>query len=207
MGGFRILPRMVAAMLLTLSLASCYIPDKFRSELRISRYGDYALTYEGDLIYAPIMHDYADGKVTADNEEERNNNIYKDLVRDTAIKSIQRNGKGRFHIKYDRTGQLAPVQLISLLRRDARLIAMKSNEDGTIIVAANSVKPSDAQAMAELGITMQGEFRVTTDANVIRHNAGEVRPFGQYRVYIWKIENALSPAPHLVFTRDAAPGR
>ena len=206
----RVLPmlkRVMAVALMTFALSSCYIPDKFKSELRLSRYGDYALTYEGDLIYAPIMHDYAEGKITDENEEERNSNIYKDLVRDTAIKTLQRVGKGRFHIKYDRTGHLEKVQLIALLRRDARLIAMKSNEDGTIIVAANAVKPADAQAMAELGITMQGEFRITTDATVLRHNANEVRPFGQYRVYIWKIENPLSPAPNLVFKRDIAPGQ
>jgi len=199
--------RFAAALALTLSLASCYIPDGFQSELRLSRYGDWALTFEGDLIYAPILHDYAAGKITPENEEQRNQNIYKDLVRDPAIKDIKRVGKGRFHVSYERMGRLGKVQLTALLRRDARLLALKSAEDGTISITGNGVKPSDAQRMAELGINMRGEFRITTDAMVLRHNANEVRPFGQYKVYIWKIENAFSPSPILVMQREDDPQR
>lgn len=199
--------RIAAAFALTLGLASCYIPDNFHGELRLSRFGDWALSYEGDLIYAPILHDYADGKITAENEDERNQNIYKDLVRDPAIKDIKRGGKGRFHVKYERMGRLGKVQLSALIRRDARMLALKSAEDGTIAIAANGVKPSDAQRMTELGINMRGEFRITTDANVLRHNAAEVRPFGQYRVYIWRIENAFSPPPMLVMQRENDPQR
>lgn len=199
--------RLAAVLALTFSLASCYIPDNFHSELRLSRYGDWALSYEGDLIYAPILHDYAGGRITAENEDEKNNNIYKDLVRDPAIKDIKRAGKGRFHVKYERMGRLDKVQLSALIRRDARLLALKSAEDGSITVAGNGVKAGDAQRMTELGISMRGEFRITTDGNVLRHNATEVRPFGQYRVYIWKIENAFSPPPHLVLQRENDPQR
>ncbi|MGE5515818.1 MAG: hypothetical protein ACM31D_08335 [Bacteroidota bacterium] len=199
--------RMVAVVALTFGLTSCYIPDNFHGELRLSRFGDWAMSYEGDLIYAPILHDYAEGKITAENEEERNNNIYKDLVRDPAIKDLKRDGKGRFHVKYERMGRLGKVQLSALIRRDARLLALKSAEDGTIAIAGNGVKASDAQRMSELGISMRGEFRITTDANVLRHNATEVRPFGQYKVYIWKIENAFSPAPHMVIQREDDPQR
>lgn len=199
--------RALAVVALTFALSSCYIPDKFRGELRLSKYGDYALSYEGDLIWAPILHDYAEGKITPENEEEKNNNIYKDLVRDPAVKDLRRAGKGRFHVKYERMGRLKKVQLTSLLRRDARLISLKSNEDGTIVIDANGVKAGDAQRMAELGIGMEGEFRITTDANVLRHNASEVRPFGLYKVYVWRIENALSPTPTLVMLRDDDPAR
>jgi hypothetical protein len=199
--------RILSVVALTVLVSSCYIPDKFRGELRLSKYGDWALTYEGDVIYAPIMHEYANGKITPENEAERHNNIYKDLVRDIAVKDLKRTGKGRFHLRYERGGRLGKVQLTSLLRRDARLISLKSNEDGTIIIDANGVKASDAQRMAELGIGMEGEFRITTDANVLRHNATEVRPFGLYKVYIWRIENALSATPTLVMLRDPDPNR
>ncbi|MBX9633736.1 MAG: hypothetical protein K2X44_02035, partial [Magnetospirillum sp.] len=63
--------RIAAILTLTVALSSCYIPDKFQGELRISKYGDWALNYDGDLIFAPVLHDYADGKITAENEEER----------------------------------------------------------------------------------------------------------------------------------------
>ena len=194
----------LAAVLL---LSSCYIPDKFKSELRLSRYGDYALSFKGDLLWAPILDDYRKGKVTIENEQEKLDNIRKDLIRDIAVRKMESRGKGRFAVEYDRAGRLQKVQLIALLRRDARLLAMRSMENGVIVIHANAMKPSDAQIMAEMGLTMEGEFRITTDGNVVEHNATEVRPFGTSRVYIWKIENPLSPMPHLVMLRDNDPGR
>ena len=194
----------LAAVLL---LSSCYIPDKFKSELRLSRYGDYALSFKGDLLWAPILDDYRKGKVTIENEQEKLDNIRKDLIRDIAVRKMESRGKGRFAVEYDRAGRLQKVQLIALLRRDARLLAMRSMENGVIVIHANAMKPSDAQIMAEMGLTMEGEFRVTTDGNVVEHNATEIRPFGTSRVYIWKIENPLSPMPHLVMLRDDDPGR
>lgn len=199
--------RFVAALVSLLALSSCYVPDKFRSELRLSRFGDFALSYEGEMIYAPILHDYANGKITPENENERLENIYKDLIRDPAFKLVERAGKGRFKVKYERMGRLGKVQLNAYIRRDAKLLSLKSTKDGGIIVDANGVKPSDAQKMSEIGVGMEGSFRVTTDGNVLKHNATEVRQFGLYKVYIWKIENPLSPMPFLVMLRDDDPTR
>jgi hypothetical protein len=193
---------------LLLVLSSCYIPDKFRSELRLSRYGDYSISFQGDLLYVPILHEYAEGRlndpVEAAAHEE---NIRRDLVRDIAFQKIEPKGRGRYSVKYERQGRLGQVQLVALIRRDARMLALRSVENGAILIAANSIKPSDAQAMAELGLGMEGEFRVTTDANVVQNNATTVRDFGKYRVYVWQIENALSPMPHLVILRDPDPQR
>jgi hypothetical protein len=188
-------------------LPSCYIPDKFKSELRLSRYGDYSLTFKGDLLWAPILDDYRKGKVTIENEQEKLENIRKDLIRDNAVRKMEPRGRGRFAIEYERDGRLGKVQLVALLRRDARLIALRSKENGMIAIHANSLKPSDTQIMAEMGLNMEGEFRITTDANVVENNATEVRLFGVYKVYIWKIENPLSPMPHLVMLRDDDPQR
>jgi hypothetical protein len=194
----------LAALLL---LSSCYIPDKFRSELRLSKYGDYSLTYKGDLMYAPILDDYRKNKVKPEDEAERQENIRRDLSRDIAFRKIESKGKGRFSVEYERVGRLEKVQLTSLIRRDARMLSMRSKENGAIFIKANAMKPSDAQILADLGLNMEGEFRITTDANVVKHNATVVKPFGTAKVYIWKIENALSAMPELVMIRDPDPNR
>lgn len=190
-----------------LLLSSCYIPDKFKSELRLSKYGDYSLSFKGDLLYAPILDDYRNNRVKPEEEAERQENIRKDLSRDIAFRRITPMGKGRFNVEYERVGRLGKVQLTSLIRRDARMLSLRSLENGAIVVRASSMKPSDAQILAQLGLNMSGEFRITTDANVVKHNATEVRPFGTAKVYIWKIENALSPMPELVMIRDVDPER
>ena len=203
----KLVTMLAAGCALMLVLASCYIPDKFRAELQFSRYGDYRMTFDGEVMYAPMMHDYAEGKITPEDEPERLEIVHRDLARDPAVKSIESLGKGRFKVHYQREGTLGPNQLIALFRRDAALIRMKSMPDGRIFIAANGIKPSDAEAMAKFGVGMQGEFRITTDANVVAHNAAEVRPFGAYQVYIWHIDNPLSPMPHMAIMRDADPAR
>lgn len=199
--------RTFAILPLLLALSSCYIPDKFKAELRLSRFGDYALTFDGDLLYVPLLHDYEAGNVKPEQEAERLDNVRADLVRDQAVKSAISQGRGRFAVHYERSGYLGRNQLSAILRRDARILMLKSKPDNQIIIAANGIRPTDAQALSRAGITLQGEFRVTTDANIVRHNATEVRQFGAFKVYIWKIENALSPMPKLVMIRDIDPTR
>lgn len=197
----------MAALAVMFALSSCYVPDKFRSELRLSKYGDWALSYDGELVWARILHDYADGKITPENEGPRHENLYNDLIRDPGFKSVERTGKGRFKVRYERMGRLGISQLSALPRRDTRILGLKSNEDGSIFVTGNGVKSSDAARMAELGIGMVGEFRVTTDAKVLHHNSYDVRSFGAYTVYVWKLENPLSPSPRLVILREDDPSR
>ncbi|BAE51195.1 hypothetical protein amb2391 [Paramagnetospirillum magneticum AMB-1] len=197
----------IGVMAAVLLLSSCYIPDKFRSELRLSKYGDYSLTYKGDLMFAPILDDYRKNKIKPEDEAERQENIRRDLARDIAFRKIESKGKGRFAVEYERVGRLEKVQLTSLIRRDARMLSLRSMENGAIVVKANAMKPSDAQILAELGLNMEGEFRITTDGNVVKHNATQVKPFGAAKVYIWKIENALSAMPELVMIRDVDPER
>ena len=97
-----------------MAVSSCYIPDKFNSELRISRYGDYSLTYKGDLLWGPILGEYRQGNINAENEPAKIANILKDLSRDGAIRKIESLGRGRFAVEYERSGRLERVQLIAL---------------------------------------------------------------------------------------------
>jgi len=201
----------LAAACLALSLlavlASCYIPDRFRGELRLSRFGDFQLDYQGDLIYVPILHDYAEGKIKPEDEAARQETIRQDMARDIAFKKITPMGKGRFQVTYSRGGRLGRDQLVAIVRRDSRILSLKSRPDNQILIVANGIKPSDSDTMGKLGVGLQGEFRVTTDANVIQHNATDVRQFGAYKVYIWKIDNPLSAMPKMVVVRDVDPER
>lgn len=205
--GFAKIGRIAATLAVVFVLSSCYVPDRFRSELRLSKYGDWSLSYDGELAWAPILHDYANGKITPENEDQRMENLYKDLIRDPAFSSVERAGKGRFKVRYERSGRLGISQLSAIPRRDTRILGLKSNEDGSIFVTGNGVKSADAARMAELGIGMTGEFRVTTNAKILQHNSHDVRPFGAYTVYVWKIENPLSPSPRLVALREDDPTR
>jgi hypothetical protein len=214
-GWARPLCRVLVACSLFLTLSSCYVPDNFVAELRLSRYGDYELTFRGDLVYLPILYDYAAGRVPPDQDLARQQNIRKDLIRDKAFTKVIPLGHGRFRVTYEgpvkypgvRGARLGKDELVSIIRRDSRILALRSLPDNEIIVAASHLRPVDAKIMAEEGVAMKGQFRVTTNANVIQNNASEVRPYGRYKVYIWNIDGPSSPMPHLIAIRDFDPTR
>jgi hypothetical protein len=202
------LVRTAVVLLVTLfGLTSCYVPDRFRAELRLSRFGDWSISFDGDLLYGPMLHEYAENRVKPEEEADRLEHVMADLRRDPAIKYVKSAGRGRFNVRYERQGRIGREQLTAFVRRDARILMIKSQRDNQIIVGAHALRPAEAEAMATGNINMTGEFRITTDASVIQNNATEIRQFGAYRVYIWKIENSLSPMPKLVMVRDADPDR
>lgn len=188
-------------ILMVLTLHGCYLPDQFRSEIRLSKDGAFALSYYGDLIYAPLYSDIIKDKLTPGEIPEKTDVVKRDLGRDGNFKKIVDKGRARFAVEYERKGWLELTQLVTFVRRNSKILSIKGAEDGSVVIRAATLPVIDAQNMANLGVSMKGEFRVVTDAEVSEHNANEVRPFGLYRVYIWRIENTLSPSPKLTLQR------
>ncbi|WP_142846939.1 hypothetical protein [Telmatospirillum sp. J64-1] len=188
--------------LLVLLLSGCYLPNKFMAELRISRAGAYALSYNGELIYGPLFRDAMTGKVSMAEAREKVPLYERDLKRDAAFKTVQPVGDtGVYRVSYERESVLDPSQLVSFVRRNAEIFSLRAVDDGRVILQGRTLSVAEANRMMALGLNVEGEFRVVTDARVLEHNAGEVRSYAGYLVYIWKIENALSPAPRLVLMR------
>jgi len=197
----------VAALVVSLSLplAGCYLPDQFRSEVRINRAGDFAITYEGDLVYAPLYAGLLQGKVPTAEESAKSADAERDLKRDSGFQSVTPLGKGRFSVKYERQGRVGSGGYFTFIRRNADILSIKST-GGIMTVKANAMSAADGQQVMQLGLSMRGEFRVTTDAAVIEHNAGAVRNYGGYTIYIWEIDNPLSPSPRIVLQGPAVSG-
>jgi hypothetical protein len=185
-------------------LAACYVPDRFKSEVRVGASGDYAISFYGDLIWAPLFRDIQENHLSPKEAAEKIEGIRKDLVRDGNFKEVTSLGSGRFHVVFERKGHLKPVDQVTFVRRNAIILELRATEDGKIALDGNAIKPADANTAATLGLSMQGEFRLITDAKVLKHNAGNVTLFQGFPVYIWKIENAFSPAPHLVMQRSGS---
>lgn len=206
---------LLGAMLLVLT--SCYLPTEFKSEIRINRYGDFALTYNGDLIYAPLYEEASRNKLTPAEMNEKVATLVRDLQRDRTydrtgkepprpmFTQIEHKGMGRFAVRYQREGSLDADALVTFVRRNANILSLKS-KDGVIAIRANALSATDSQRLMALGLQMRGELRVVTDAQVLEHNANSVRPYMGYLVYVWQIDNALAPAPRLVMKQERRPG-
>jgi hypothetical protein len=185
-------------------LAACYLPDKFKAEVRVSGTGDYALSFYGDLIWAPLFRDIQRGTVPADKIPEKIEEIRKDLARDPAFKTVESLGQGRFHVVYEREGHLQATDLVTFVRRNAIILQLKATPDGKVALDGAAIKPSDANEATAMGLSLQGEFRLVTDAQVLSSNATKTVLYQGYPVYIWTIDNAFSPFPHLVMQRSGA---
>ncbi|MTJ80718.1 MAG: hypothetical protein F8N37_06850 [Telmatospirillum sp.] len=186
------------------ALAACYVPDNFKSEIRLGATGDYAVSFYGDLVWAPLFRDIQENRLSPQDADKKVSEIEQDLRRDSHFKAIQSLGKGRFKVAYEREGHLAATDMVTFVRRNAIIIQITAKQDGTVVVNGNTMKPTDAQEAANVGLNVQGEFRIIADGPVKEHNASDVKPFGRYRVYIWTIQNAFSPSPHFVMQREGA---
>jgi len=191
-----------AAMVLLTALAACYLPNHFKSEIRLGRNGDFALSFYGEVTWAPLYREIIQGKLTPEEVATKIEGIRADLARDTNFKKIESIGQGRFKVVYEREGHLGANDMVTFVRRNAIILMLVSKPDGTIKISGNTLKPSDAQMATNAGIDIQGEFRVVTDGLVKENNATRITSFNGYQVYIWTIENAFSPGPRLVMQRE-----
>lgn len=191
-----------AAMVLLTALAACYLPNHFKSEIRLGRNGDFALSFYGEVTWAPLYREIIQGKLKPEEVAAKIEGIRSDLARDTNFKKIESLGQGRFKVVYEREGHLGVNDMVTFVRRNAIILMLVSKPDGTIKISGNTLKPSDAQMATSAGIDIQGEFRVITDGLVKENNATKITSFNGYQVYIWTIENAFSPGPRLVMQRE-----
>ncbi len=185
------------------TLAACYLPNAFRSEIRLGKDGSFALAFYGELIWAPLYRDIQNGKFTSDQIPEQVELIHQDLVRDPGFKSIESLGQGRFKVEYHREGRLKPSQEVTFVRRNAIIILMRANEDGSVTINGAGIRPADAKTITDMGLTMKGQFRIITDGLVKESNATRSEPYqGVYQLYIWNITGPFSPPIHFVMQRE-----
>lgn len=208
----RLLGALSAALILALS--GCYLPSEFKAEIRINALGDYSMMYVGDLVYAPLYEDAVQGKLSAAEIKEKTEILIRDLQRDKVydpvknvtttvphFREVVSKGMGRFHVRYEREGWLDERDTVNFVRRNAVIISLRA-KDGVISIAVPGLSAADGQRLTGLGLEVKGELRVVTNADILSHNASQIRPLGAYKVYIWKIESALSPSPHMVFKQQ-----
>lgn len=181
-------------------LAGCYLPDRFQSEIRLKNTGEYGLYYEGDLIWLPLVRDLRMGKVTEADIPEKQEVLKRDLTRDGNFSKVESIGTARFAVEYNRFGKLNWPDLVTFVRRNARIISMETDpESGTVSIrGSQAIKMIDPATIERIGMTSRGLLRVTTDADVMEHNADSVRQGPQgYTLYDWKINGVRGQEPYL----------
>lgn len=193
--------RALAACLLVLPVvASCYLPDEFQSEIRLTQTGEFGLFYEGDLTWLPLIRDLRRGEITQADVPMKMEALERDLARDRNFSRVEPVGPGRFSVTYNRLGKLNWPDLVTFVRRNARIITMETDPDtGTVtITGSQAIKLIDPATIERIGLNSRGLFRVTTNAGVVEHNADSVKPGPEdYTIYDWNIDGVRGQEPRL----------
>lgn len=191
----------VAALAL---LASCYVPDEYTAEIRITRAGHYGITYSCVLMWVPLYGQVVRGEVRREEAAEQSAGFLTALKADSHFTSVSSLGQGRFEVRYDRRGRFNKTQMLSFVRRNARIIDLRAFEDGRVLIAGKSPTDLQADQLQEIGLQTRGLMRIVTDAPVLQHNATSVRPSPTpgYTIYDWNVTSFRQPAPRLELKLD-----
>lgn len=182
-------------------LASCYIPDRFESEIRLTRDGAFGLTFVGLLTYAPLFGQIARGEIDPEKAEESNRLIQEQLKRDTAFKEVTPLGRGRYRVRFAREGRFGgAMQMVNFATRQQAIFRIRTTEDGLVQVNGSGQGQLYAERFQEIGLTTQGLLRIVTDAEVLEHNAQFTRasPTPGFTQYDWRIRGFKDPPPKFV---------
>lgn len=196
----KFLSRLIAAALCFALASSCYVPDNFETELRVTKDGSYGITFIGVLTYAPLYGQIARGKIDDEHAKTNERMMMETLKRDDGFKQVTSLGKGRYQVRYERTGRFAGAhQQVTFVSRQEPIFRVRTTEAATVEINGSGQGRQYAKQLGEVGLKTQGLFRVVTDMEVTENNAQFVRksPTPGYTVYDWTIRNFTDIPPHL----------
>lgn len=179
-------------------LGGCYVPSEFKADLRIAPNGNYNFKYEGLLVHLPLVEKISNGELSADALQRAVAAVDGDLGRDTGFKEIAYIDRGTFRVRYARVGNIVREKSFNFVRSSARMLSIERRLDGTVHIIGDKPNKALASQLARGGFEVRGQLRVQTEADVVRHNAGDVTE-ATARLYVWTIEGVERKSPRLVF--------
>ncbi len=188
------------AAALIVALTGCYLPTRFVAEITIQRTGDYTLTYDGVLLSSNLVPGLMPGDPDQKEIDERLEGVFADLGRDSSYKTVEYLGNGAFQVYFEKSDNIFERTSVTFIRTDNRFLSIAYvRKTGEITIRASIVPENQRPRLEAIGYSMGGEFRVTTDARVIDHNAtGVVEAENGALTYIWVMRGMVETAPLLI---------
>lgn len=186
-------------LIILVPLSACYVPDNYGAEIRITKDGNFGISYSGELTWAPLYGQIVRGEIESDLAAEQVAGFTADLKQDGNFEYVASLGRGRYEVRYDRQGVLTRTQVVSFIRRNARIFQFQALEDGTVKFSGRRASALQADQLEGVGLQNRGLLRIVTDAPVSEHNATAVRPspIPGYVMYDWQVSSFRDPAPRL----------
>jgi hypothetical protein len=182
-------------------LASCYIPDRFEAEIRLTKDGGYGVAFIGQLTYAPLFGKIARNEIAPEKAESDAKMILAQLKRDTAFKEVTPLGRGRYQVRFEREGRFGgAMQMVNFATRQQAIFRIRTTETGLVQVNGSGQGGLYADRFEEIGLRTQGLLRIVTDVEVLEHNATFVRASRTpgFTQYDWRIRDFRDPPPKFI---------
>jgi hypothetical protein len=143
----------------------------------------------------------ARGSISKEDADRQVRQYFNFLKQDSNFKEVNSLGSGRYQVRYEREGQFAGnKQSFNFISRQGAMFRLRTTEDARVVLAGSGQARIYADRFAEVGLKMQGLFRVVTDAEVVEHNATTVRQSRTpgFVQYDWRIRSLKDPPPKLI---------
>ena len=181
------------------AVTGCYLPVRFDAEITLDRAGYYTMIFDGYLADVQLYKDLKDGKVSPAEEREKVQLIKTDLTRDSSTKEFQYYNKGISKVHWEKSGDLLRTKMVTFFQRNENMLSMSYvRSKREITLRGTYLRQDQQQQIEQIGLNVQGEIRVITEARVVSHNATEVKERDGKPMYVWKIQNVRSPSPKMV---------
>jgi hypothetical protein len=186
--------------------ASCFLPETFTAKLRITKDYDLTFEFEGIVVGALALEQFAESKsLSAEDELVFKESTAELFPKKAGFESASYKGNGRWKVKYKREGVLG--RKISFFDPATPLIVLTKTPNGGIEIGGLSIKEEDIAQLKKAKCQVNGTLEVVTDCKVVRQNATETpTTSGKFTTYTWKLtsEKPLSP-DMLLEALNAAP--
>ena len=170
------------------------------AEIRGPDGGTYNLIFDGYMVSVPLYDGLRKNDIKTAEEKEKVEVLRRDLTRDSATKRASYSGKGRFNVHWQKSGDLMEDPMITFLRRNQAFLTIKLlRTNGQVTIEAVSLTKEQEQRLAAIGLGMEGQIRIKTQARVIDHNASHITDDAE-RFYVWDVRGLDSPLPRMVLS-------
>ncbi|HJO68550.1 MAG TPA: hypothetical protein QF804_02595 [Rhodospirillales bacterium] len=198
--GLRPAVALLLAIIMSQALAGCYLPIRFDAEIEITRNGYYEIFFDGYVAEVTLFDALRQRSLAPGEEQTRADHVIEDFRRDSATEEALYVKPGIFKINWRKSGDLLRARMITFFHRNENMLSVKYVKTTRLItVQATPIGKENARKLLDMGLGMQGQLRVKTDAKVIDHNAGRVvdAPEKKQKIYVWDVVDITAPPPKI----------
>lgn len=175
----------LAAGVAVLSLAGCYLPEKFSASVDFDKDGAYAIRFDGTVVDELAALEIAQsGSLSAKSEASVQRHVDK-LARQAGVTRARYVGNGRVELQMaERKARREELRLFG------GAFQVATDAQGVTTIRSIDLTPKVKRDLEFLAIRMDGSLRVKlpSGATVLEHNATSTPSFGGlFGAYQWHI--------------------